>query len=275
MYVQPSLRFRKKNKKKMKTAVKLILIYLLIQVVGVAVVAPAVLLLAHLTDMHDVHAIIPSLIVSMLLMLGYLYKKGYLTGRPNPFAGVRPTFCLWAVVAGGSFIVLEEGLVSLLSFLPNWMDEVFEELAYSWWGIGGICLLGPVLEEVLFRGAVTKHLLERYRPCLAILLSGLLFGLFHINPVQVVAATLSGWLLGWLYWRSGSLWPSILVHVMNNSFSVYLMRTHPDIENFRELFTREDYLVLLMLSALLLGVSLWAMQRSRVKPLDLSLPQAE
>lgn len=153
--------------------------------------------------------------------------------------------------------------MGLLDFLPDWMDMAFDEIVASPWGILSICLLGPVLEELLFRGAVTKVLLRHYRPRVAIVLSALLFGLFHINPVQVVAASCSGLLLGWLYWRTRSLWPSIVVHVLNNSFSVLLMRALPDVEHLSELYTPAERALLLGAAVVLLALSLFAMRRGQ------------
>lgn len=246
----------------MKSAIKLILIYFAMQVLGILLVSPLMLLYAHLMDVHDVHTLVPSLIAGMLMMGAYLYKKGHLTGDPLLWrVGQSPTY-LWTLLAGASLIVLIEWLMSCLDFLPDWMEMAFDEIIASPWGILSICLLGPVLEEMLFRGAVLKHLLGCYRPVTAILLSALLFGLFHVNPAQVVAATCSGLLLGWLYWRTDSLWPSILVHVVNNSFSVFLTRTHPDLEHLSELFSPLSYLLLVVVAALLLALSIWMLQRT-------------
>lgn len=254
----------------MKTSIKLILIYFLMQLLGVAIVSPLILLYAHLADAHDVHALPPSLIAGILLMMGYLYKKGYLTGDEALWRAGRPLTYLWTLLAGISFILLDEWLMSMLDFLPDWMEMAFDEMAYSPWGILGICLLGPVLEEMLFRGAVLKSLLSHYRPATAIGLSALLFGIFHVNPAQVVAACCSGLLLGWLYQRTCSLWPSILVHVVNNSCSVFLMRTCPDVEHLSELFPTGGYVLLIGLSACVLLLSLTMLRRLTTPASNLS-----
>ena len=48
-------------------------------------------------------------------------------------------------------------------------------------GILAIAIIGPVLVELLFRGAITKALLQQYSPTKAILLSALLFGVFSFR----------------------------------------------------------------------------------------------
>jgi len=102
-------------------------------------------------------------------------------------------------------------------------------------GILCIAVLGPILEELLYRGAITKALLQKYAPTKAILISGLLFGIVHINPVQVVSAALIGILLAWLYWRTRSLVACILIHILNNSLSVFLSLNYPEAGSMTEL----------------------------------------
>ena len=58
--------------------------------------------------------------------------------------------------------------MSELTFLPNLLDQTFDILQSGWLGILCISVLGPVLEELLFRGAITKELLRRYSPAKAI-----------------------------------------------------------------------------------------------------------
>ena len=75
--------------------------------------------------------------------------------------------------------------MSHLTFLPDWLSDTFDLLQSGWLGI--ICsYIGTHFEELLFRGAITKVLLKKYNPLVAILISGLIFGIFHMNPAQVV-----------------------------------------------------------------------------------------
>ena len=84
-----------------------------------------------------------------------------------------------------------------------------------------MAILAPLLEEVLFRGAIQGVLMRYFgRPWPAIIVSALVFGIFHLNPVQIVYATLLGIVLGWIYYRTGSLLSVIVGHVLNNSLAV-------------------------------------------------------
>lgn len=80
-----------------------------------------------------------------------------------------------------------------------------------------LCLLGPFLEEVLFRGIIL-HALKPYGRVAAIVVSTLLFAVFHSNPVQIPVALFVGVLLAFLTLETKSIWPAVGAHVFNNSF---------------------------------------------------------
>lgn len=83
-----------------------------------------------------------------------------------------------------------------------------------------ICILAPIFEEILFRGIILKGMLNfKINPGIAIGISGLIFGLAHLNPWQFVGAGLLGSLFGFVYYRTKSLVLPIILHALNNSLS--------------------------------------------------------
>lgn len=80
------------------------------------------------------------------------------------------------------------------------------------------CVIGPVAEELFFRGVlfavVRRHLSRGW----AILASGAAFSLIHTNPVGFLPILLIGSLLAYLYERTGSLAAPIAVHILHNTF---------------------------------------------------------
>ncbi len=79
-------------------------------------------------------------------------------------------------------------------------------------------------EEVTFRGVVLAGLRRSGSRWIAVVGSALVFGLFHINPYHVVAASVVGLLLGWVALESGSIVPGMLIHLVNNGAQVLLER---------------------------------------------------
>ena len=88
-----------------------------------------------------------------------------------------------------------------------------------------LCLLVPFAEEVAFRGAVLRSLLGSFRNhWAAIAISAVFFAVVHGNPVQMPHAFLVGLLLGWMYYRTGSILPGVVLHWVNNTV-VYVVYT--------------------------------------------------
>ena len=85
--------------------------------------------------------------------------------------------------------------------------------------------LGPLVEELLFRGVLLSALLQRRGSATAIVLSSVLFALMHLPGLnwQVFAVPnllLLALALAWLRLRSGSIWPSVLAHGIYNLMAV-------------------------------------------------------
>ena len=85
-----------------------------------------------------------------------------------------------------------------------------------------VCVLAPILEEMLFRGIILRAFLQRYSRGTAIGASALIFGVAHLNIYQFVIAFLLGTLAGWLYERSRSLVAPIALHGFYNTAVTYL-----------------------------------------------------
>lgn len=110
--------------------------------------------------------------------------------------------------------------------LPNLLENTFSGMSRNVFGILSIAVMAPLVEELLFRGAIQGHLQRSgKRPRTAILLSALIFGLIHVNPAQVPFAFCIGLVFGWLYYRTGSVVPGILGHFLNNSIATLMMAT--------------------------------------------------
>lgn len=103
---------------------------------------------------------------------------------------------------------------------PPWFWELFERILNNHFGFWGAALkvvvFAPIVEEVLFRGIIMHGLMRNYRSWHAILLSGILFSVYHLNPWQMSYTFFLGLLLGWIMVKTRSLPFAILVHALNN-----------------------------------------------------------
>ena len=84
-------------------------------------------------------------------------------------------------------------------------------------------ILAPVCEEIVFRGAIFGGMKNDGNVFKAIMASGLLFGLLHMNINQASYALVIGILLGFLVEATGSIFSSIIFHVLVNSSNVVMM----------------------------------------------------
>ena len=215
----------------MKKAIIYLIILLGIQAVT-GLIVPAIWKLA--TGSADITA---ASMITTTVVFSILAIVLFLTSR---WAEVSPTWLrtrpwsvmLWSVIAAVGMIVPSGWMMEQMPDLPNIVEQEFTTLLSNRWGYITIGLLAPVAEEVVFRGAILKSLLTKYRPWLAIVLSAVIFSVGHLNPAQMPHAFLIGLLLGWMYWRTGSILPGMAYHWANNSaaYVIYNIYPNPDIK---------------------------------------------
>ena len=80
------------------------------------------------------------------------------------------------------------------------------------------------VEETLFRGYLQSRLLQRWSPAAAIVVSSLIFGIAHLDPMHVMLVFPIGLWLGFVAWRCGSIWPAVICHMANNLVSVVMVQ---------------------------------------------------
>lgn len=84
-----------------------------------------------------------------------------------------------------------------------------------------VCLIGPVFEEMLYRGLIYRNL-SRFNQGFAIVFSALLFGLAHGNLGQAVPTFGVGLVLAYAYAKSNSIWVPIILHILNNTCLMFI-----------------------------------------------------
>ena len=91
-----------------------------------------------------------------------------------------------------------------------------------------LAILPAVFEETLFRGGM-QNLLSRWTrlPILAIIITSIVFSAIHFSYLGFLSRFALSCILGWMYYRTGNLWLSIIGHVINNAVALtflYVMK---------------------------------------------------
>lgn len=219
-------------------AIAYVLVFLFIQVVSDYLVLAVNKLISNeptegLTPMATIIALAIFTLVSVALFLKMKWAE-----VSRNYIMTRPWFTLfWSVIAALGAIIPSAYMQELMPEWPDAIQRMIEQSAQQMMGImntpGGyavICLLAPIGEELVFRGAVLHKLLEwkPERRWLMITFSAVLFAVAHMNPAQIIHPLLIGLLLGWMYERTGSIIPGVAYHWANNTAAFLLARLYQD-----------------------------------------------
>lgn len=85
-------------------------------------------------------------------------------------------------------------------------------------------IIGPMAEEIFFRGFVLPGLVKKFGIIWALVISSVVFGLFHIDPGAIVPTFALGLALGWVYIKTGSIWPAMFAHGLHNTVAVLIAK---------------------------------------------------
>ncbi len=130
---------------------------------------------------------------------------------------IKPSILIIGFMLIVTIGIISEWISSLIP-MPEFIAEIFKNaITLDLAGYLTVAIAAPICEECLFRGIILSALLRRYSPRKAIIWSAIIFGIAHLNPWQFIAAFLIGCAIGWLFWRTKSIWPGIFMHWLNNS----------------------------------------------------------
>lgn len=197
-------------------------------------------------------------IVTMLPCL-YFYKKdrrarvaGGLVRTEKP-RRLRLGECGLILLMGAGFAQFANMFVNIIGSFLN-AEEYQETMSQMTDGKSLIFLIicmgviAPLAEEIVFRWLIYLRLRDYIRPGIAIVVSGVFFGIYHGNLVQGVYASILGILFAYFLELTGSLWTSVLLHMGANIWSLIL----PELVN--RILIRYPIAIMLLLIALLTGI---------------------
>lgn len=126
-----------------------------------------------------------------------------------------------------------EPLTYILPAMPEWLEEVMASLLQNtplWVTLISVSVFAPLFEEWLCRGLIMRGLLRTMNPASAIAVSAAFFAIIHMNPWQAIPAFCLGLLFGYVYYKTGSLKLTMLMHCANNTMAALCSRI-PEFEN--------------------------------------------
>jgi ABC-2 type transport system permease protein/sodium transport system permease protein len=231
-------------------------------------------LLAQLTGQSFGETLLRMALVNVLLFGGYPLVSAWL-GRVRLSSALRLIWPGWAVCAAAMLmglcvwpwvheinLVLREAGVATLS---KEQLELMGDALKSWREVSpalillAMAVLPAAVEELFFRGYLLSALLSVLRPWQAILASAALFGLFHVilsgmlAVERFVPSLLLGLLLGWVCWKTGSVWPGVLLHALHNGCVLMLAYYGPQLVEWGWQVSEEGHLPLPLMAAAALG----------------------
>jgi membrane protease YdiL (CAAX protease family) len=239
-------------------AIVLILIWFLATILCVVVI---IIPFFKITDGLGL-SIAYSVSMTLTAIAGFVIRQNWkLPINTFPF----PIIAFSIVIVLGAQLILDplKDLFPVPDMLINMVQGVKEQ-PYTYFFM--IVIAAPILEEILFRGIILDGFLKNYTPLNAILVSAFMFGLIHGNIPQGIGAFMLGSLFGWIYWKTNSILPCMILHAINNglAFFMILNTSEADLDkSFPELINNDLlYYTLYVLSMGIVAAAIWHLQKN-------------
>ena len=262
----------------MKKAIWYLIVFLIVEVF-VGIISGLVFPNSGEGDSADreIIVILFSSVVSGIIVMALFFWRRWCPVSLNYIRSRPLKVLLWTVVVALASLVPSVWLVELLpeQYIQNNYEALFELIMCDGLGYVIVGLVAPLVEEVVFRGAILRALLawsdqwENKRETMTwamISLSAIIFALVHANPAQMPHAFLMGILLGWLYYRTGSIVPGVLFHWVNNTAAMLLAYAFPDVPvdaNLDAYFggSQQAVIVAIIISLIVFIPGLWRLNK--------------
>ena len=167
------------------------------------------------------------------------------------FSGVSIALAVSVATLAAGFAL--DPLNAVMPPMPEKLEAMMSSMMEGpfWVTILAVSVFAPFFEEWLCRGMILRGLLQRMKPAWAIVISALVFALIHLNPWQAIPAFVFGVIFGYVYYRTGSLKLTMLMHCVNNTVSAVIGRIEifKDAESFLDVFSTGSYIALSILCA--------------------------
>ncbi len=196
-------------------------------------------------------------------------RQGFKLDSDN-FAPLGAWLCaLLAIVGTLAASFASDAAGALLPPMPEWLESVMQSLTGGNFWVDFLCvsIMAPFFEEWLCRGMILRGLLNSRKasPAWAIVISALFFALIHMNPWQAIPAFILGCLFGYVYYKTGSLKLTMLMHFTNNTMALIIgqIPEWAEADNWQDILGSR-YWAYFVLALVVLGLVILAFRR--IKP---------
>jgi len=123
-------------------------------------------------------------------------------------------------------IPLPSELQSMMQKFKDMFDEMYRQLVGAHTSgefifvLVVVAFIPAITEELMFRGLIQRNLERALTPVSGMIITGIIFAGYHLNPFSFIPLVIIGIYLGFLAMRSRSIWVSIAAHFFNNALAV-------------------------------------------------------
>ena len=240
----------------LKFLFQLFFIFLLYSIIG-GLVTGALLLVIN--GSHNKSPLLQSFfnllsyMLTLLLIIRYAVKKNQHDSTFNfSFNKIHNRIVPVIIISTLALVVGLERVSDLIP-MPKSVQKFFEHLfSKDVFSILLLIVAAPVLEEILCRGIVLKGLLKKYSSYKAILISAIFFAAIHMNPWQALPAFFGGLFIGWVFYKTQSIIPGMIIHAtINTSAALTIFFLPREQQDFLSLLGMPHYIILCLLSAVI------------------------
>lgn len=178
--------------------------------------------------------VLQGLLAASLILTAFLFASDDLRSLVSPQAlGWRRPQGPWIGPMAIAYFGYVACAIAIAALLQPHQEDVTRDLGFGEGALGSIAAgvliiaVAPLSEEIFFRGFLFGGMRRAVPFAAAAAISSGIWGLFHYTDPDswgvVLQLTIFGLALAWLYRRTGSIWPTIAVHVINNAIAFALL----------------------------------------------------
>lgn len=206
---------------------------------------------------YPVMFIPPMAYASFMSRRNELFDTGYALDSNNFGKAGGWLMAIMVSVATLAVGFLMDPVNAALPKMPESLEKILENMVSDgplWVSLLSVSVMAPFFEEWLCRGMILRGLLRKMHPVWAMVISSFCFALIHFNPWQGIPAFVLGMLFAYVYYKTGSLKLTMLMHCVNNTFAVIVgqIDSLKDVDFMFQIMDRWQYISLLAASLVII-----------------------